>query len=146
MKHKFLSLLVAGLVGTTLSLTTTGCAVKSAMDQPEKKDTSVFKRGTPRFEVIGEIGKPVDTEINEDGTIIDTYSFIQGYSKGVKAARALGHAVLDVYTLGLWEVVGSPAETIANGEKIVVRVKYDKDKTVDKVTVLKGKGEIVVTY
>jgi len=142
MKHKFLSFLLAGLVGTTLSVTTTGCAVKSAIDQPDKKDTSVFKRGTPRFEVIGEIGEPVYTETKEDGTIIDTYSFTQGYSKGVKAARALGHAVLDVSTLGLWEVVGSPAEAIASGDKVVVRVKYDKSKLVDKVIVIKGKGEI----
>ena len=128
-------------MGTTLNLMT-GCAVKSAMDQPTKKDVSVFERGTPRYELIGEIGEPVDIKKNEDGTTTETYSFIQGYSKGVKGARAFGHAILDVSTAGLWEIIGSPTEAIASGTKVVVRVKYDKSKLVDKVTAIKGQEEL----
>ena len=142
MKKRLLSTLLILTMGTIISLTTTGCAVKSAMDQPGKKDTSVFDRGTPRFEVIGEVGQPVDTQKNDDGTITDTYSFVQGYSKGAKAGRALGHALMDIGTLGLWEIVGSPTEAIASGDKVVVRVKYDKSKLVDRVTVIKGKDEL----
>jgi len=142
MKRKLVSVLATCLLGTSMAITTTGCAVKSAMDQPSKKDTSVFSRGTPRYEVIGEVGQPVDTIKNDDGTITDTYSFIQGYSKGAKAGRALGHGLMDIATLGLWEVIGSPTEAIASGDKVVVRVQYDKSKLVDKVTAIKGKDEL----
>ena len=141
MKKKLLSTFSIIIMGTTLNLMT-GCAVKSAMDQPAKKDVSVFERGTPRYELIGEIGEPVDIKKNEDGTTTETYSFIQGYSKGVKGARAFGHAALDVMTIGLWEIIGSPTEAIASGTKVVVRVKYDKSKLVDKVTAIKGQEEL----
>jgi len=141
MKKKLLSTFSIIIMGTTLNLMT-GCAVKSAMDQPTKKDVSVFERGTPRYELIGEIGEPVDIKKNEDGTTTETYSFIQGYSKGVKGARAFGHAILDVSTAGLWEIIGSPTEAIASGTKVVVRVKYDKSKLVDKVTAIKGQEEL----
>ena len=141
MKKKLLSTFSIIIMGTSLNLMT-GCAVKSAMDQPTKKDVSVFERGTPRYELIGEIGEPVDIKKNEDGTTTETYSFIQGYSKGVKGARAFGHAILDVATVGLWEIVGSPTEAIASGTKVVVRVKYDKSKLVDKVTAVKGQEEL----
>ncbi len=125
-----------------MMIETTGCAVHSAMNQPDKKDVSVLKRGTPRFEVIGELGEPVYTEKTDDGKLIDTYAFVQGYSKGVKATRALGHGLLDIATLGLWEVIGSPAEAIASGDKVVVRVFYDKSKLVDRVIPIKGKDEL----
>ena len=72
-----------------VALVASGCAIKSALDQPDKKDTSVFERGTPRFEVIAEIGEPVDSKRLENGKLIDTYAFIQGYSKVTKAGRAL---------------------------------------------------------
>jgi len=142
MKKKLLSTFLVLTMVTMSSLTITGCSVHSAMNQPSKKDVSVFNRGTPRFEVIGEVGEPVDTQKNDDGTITDTYSFIQGYSKGAKAGRALGHGLMDVATLGLWEIIGSPTEAIASGDKVVVRVKYDKTKLVDRVTAIKGKDEL----
>ena len=49
---------------------------------------------------------------------------------------------MDIASFGLWEVIGTPAEVIANGDKVVVRVKYDKSDLVDKVTVIKGKEEL----
>ncbi len=139
MKKKLLSTLLILIMGMTTSFTITGCSVHSAMNQPNKKDVRVFDRGTPRFEVIGE---PVDVQINDDGTITDTYSFIQGYSKSAKAGRALGHGVMDFMTLGLWEIIGSPTEAIASGDKVVVRVKYDKSKLVDRVRAIQGRDEI----
>lgn len=44
------------------------------------------------------------------------------------AARAAMHGLLDVSTLGLWEVAGTPIEGV-KGKKIgyVVAVKYDQD-------------------
>jgi len=139
---KSISIALMCLMLPIISISTTGCAVNKAMNQPDKKDVSVLDRGTPRYEVIGELGKPVSTETDKNGNKIDVYSFIQGYSKGAKAARALGHSVMDIATLGLWEVVGSTTEAIASGDKVVVRVRYDKNDLVDSVHALKGKGEL----
>ncbi len=119
-----------------------GCAVKQAMEQPDKKDVSVFAVGTPRYRIIAEVGKPVETKVAEDGTKIDVFSFVQGYSKGAKAARAFGHGVMDVATLGLWEVIGSPTEAIASGDKVIVRVYYDKNDLVERVVPIKGGKEL----
>ena len=44
---------------------------------------------------------------------------MQGYRKGVKVARAIGHGAADVMTLGLWEVVGRPTEASDRSEQVV---------------------------
>ena len=119
-----------------------GCSVFMAANQPSKKDVSVFNVGTPRARVIAEAGQPIHTKENADGTITDTFSFIQGYSSGNKAGRALFHGAADVLTLGLWEVVGTPVEAVATGTKVQVEVQYDADEKVRNVIALSGGNEI----
>ncbi len=68
----------------------------------------------------------------------ETYFFIQGYSFPVKAGRALFHGAADVSTLGLWELVGTPAELIFDGTEVRVEVLYDEQDRVDSVCVLSG--------
>ena len=50
----------------------------------------------------------------EDGWI-DTYLLVKGNESS--AGRAIGHGVMDVLTLGLWEVIGTPIEAVAGTEK-----------------------------
>lgn len=114
-----------------------GCAVVKATNQPGKKDLSVLNKGTPRESVVAELGTPISTEIR-NGQKVDVFNFVQGYSKVTKTARAVGHGVADVMTLGLWEVIGTPVEGIANGEVNQVEVKYNKQNRVAKVIPLKG--------
>ncbi|MDQ6991309.1 MAG: hypothetical protein Q9M11_06210 [Mariprofundaceae bacterium] len=139
---KSVSIALMCLMLPMVAISTTSCAVKQAMDQPDKKDVSVLVEGTPRYRVIGELGKPVNTKVTKDGKKVDVYSFIQGYSKGVKAARAFGHGAMDIATLGLWEVIGSPTEAIASGDKVIVRVHYDENDLIEKVIPIKGKNEL----
>ena len=40
--------------------------------------------------------------------------------------RAVAHGVMDVLTLGIWEVVGTPVEVL-KGDKLHLIVVYDKD-------------------
>ena len=68
---------------------------------------------------------------------MEVFRFIQGYSTGAKAGRALFHGAADVVTLGLWEVVGTPAEAVFSGDEMAYQVSYDKDDRVDQVTALK---------
>ena len=108
-----------------------------AAKQPDKKDLSVLDLGTPRSHVIAELGQPAWSE-NKDGERVDVIAFKQGYSKGAKAGRAFFHGVADVFTLGLWEVVGTPIESVASGTHMKVEVIYDGEDRVKSVTFLEG--------
>ncbi len=119
-----------------------GCAAQKAMDQPVKKDLSVLQPKTERKLVIGELGEPVHTEKNEKGCYVDTYSFIQGYSKGSKSARAAGHTLMTIGTLGIWEIFGTAIEGSATGDRVVVEVTYDERDLLEHCRVLKGKEVI----
>ena len=125
------------LACATAATSLSGCAAIKASRQPDKKDVGVLHQGVPRTHVIAELGKPEWTR-ERDGVITDVFSFRQGYSKGVKATRALAHGAADVVTGGLWEVVGIPAETLADGTEVQVVVTYDDIENVDAVQVIKG--------
>lgn len=116
-------------------LTQQGCAVFMAATQPDYKNTNVLEKGTSRANVIAELGQPVLTG-EKDGKKTDIFSFIQGYGKGNKAFRALFHGVADVFSLGLWEVIGTPAESVAKGRKIKIEVIYDSEDRVEQVNYL----------
>jgi hypothetical protein len=121
-------------------MTGTGCSVYMAAKQPGQKNLDVFAVGTPRSLVIAEIGQPKATEI-KDGKRVDVFTFVQGYSKGSKTGRAIWHGVADVFTLGLWEVVGTPTEAIFDGEKMAYEVTYDTSDKVEKVVTLSRQKE-----
>ena len=118
------------------SIGVSGCAVVLAAKQPGRKNLSVLSSGTPRDNVITYLGAPANTELKE-GERVDIYQFKQGYSGGAKASRALFHGAADVFTFGLWEVVGTPAELIFDGTETTVKVMYDKEDKVKDVTYLK---------
>ncbi len=97
--------------------------------------------GTPRTRLICELGAPLWTE-ERDGATVDIFSFKQGYTKAVKAGRALVHGAADVATGGLWEVVGIPAESLADGKDVKVEVTYDDRRAVRSVDVIEGQDVI----
>jgi hypothetical protein len=127
--------MVVGLL--VLAWALPGCAVVKATKQPGKKDLSVLNKGTSRGYVIAELGPPAYSE-EKNGEKSDFFSFKQGYSKGAKTGRALFHGTADLFTLGLWEIVGTPAESAADGTDVKVQILYDKDEKVQEVKVLQG--------
>jgi hypothetical protein len=118
-----------------------GCAAVKATRQPPKRDMGVLDRGSQRTNVIAELGAPVFTEKRGEETV-DVFSFKQGYTDTTKAARALAHGAADVATFGLWEVVGLPAETIADGTDVQIEVHYDGEQTVRLVEIIKGEKAV----
>lgn len=116
---------------------TTGCSVFMAARQPEKRNIHVLDRGTPRNQVIAELGAPAHSKV-EEGKTCDIFSFVQGYSKGAKVGRAVFHGAADVLTLGLWEVAGTPIEVVADGTEVKIEVFYDATECVEKVNVIRG--------
>ncbi len=129
---KIVALFIAGVLMSS-------CSVYMAAHQPEKKNLSVLTAGTPQSLVRAELGHPVWSG-KEAGFDVDVYKFVQGYSKGSKVARAVGHGVADVFTLGLWEIVGTPTELIANGTKIQGTITYDDQQRVKSVQLHDDKG------
>lgn len=109
-----------------------GCSVIMAARQPSYKDLNALSKGTPRSKVIAELGTPILTE-ERDGKKVDIFAFTQGYGKGNKTARAFFHAAADVWTLGLWEVIGTPTEIIASGKKIQMEVTYNANDEVEEI-------------
>ncbi len=119
-----------------------GCAVYMAANQPDKKDLEVLKVGTPRSVVVAELGAPIQT-MTRNGAKVELFSFVQGYSGIEKGGRAVFHGAADVFTLGLWEVVGTPIEgSLANGTKVAVEVTYDRDERVASITPIRGQEKI----
>jgi hypothetical protein len=118
-----------------------GCAAMKAIEQPDKRDMKVLDRGVPRTHVLAELGAPVWSDRPGEASV-DVFKFKQGYTKSTKAARAVVHGAADVATFGLWEVVGIPAESIADGTEVQMEVHYDADQKVDHVVVIKGDNAV----
>ena len=119
-----------------LALGSAACSVVMAAHQPSKKDVKVFNRGVPRSLVLAEVGAPVTTETRA-GKRVEVYAFTQGYSKAARVSRTIGHGAADVFTLGLWEAVGTPTEAAFNGSRVVYEVTYDTADRIESVVVLK---------
>lgn len=134
------STLVAALAGICaiasleipMVLGLSGCAVTMAIEQPEKKDLSLFAPGTHRKQLISEFGMPKTSKL-VGLRRIDVFTFVQGYSRGARAGRALAHGAADVATGMLWEVAGTPAEVMMSGEKLSYEVLYDEHDRVIRV-------------
>lgn len=124
-------LLVAGV-----GLSAAGCSVAMAAHQPSKKDVGLFNAGVPRNLVLAEVGSPVATE-TKGGKRVEVYSFTQGYSKAARVSRTIGHGAADVFTMGLWEAVGTPTEAVFNGKRVAYEVTYDSSDRVESVVLLK---------
>ena len=136
MRNKFILCLVV-----IIFVTSSGCSVFMAAHQPDHKNLGVANRGAARNEVLAEFGQPLVTEVDAQGYKTDIFKFKQGFGKGNKASRAVFHGIADVFSLGLWEVVGTPTEAVFSGHEVVLKVLYDKQEMVKDVLYLKGDEE-----
>lgn len=133
MFNRFIPLLLLALVICMLS---SGCSVYMAASQPEAKNISLFRLGTPKSLITAEFGSPQAT-IKREGKEYEIYAFTTGSHTGVKATKAALWAAADILTLGLAEIVGTPVETIIRSKDMAYEVSFDSNSTVDRVTVLK---------
>jgi hypothetical protein len=119
------------------ALAATGCAPVLAAKQPSRRNVDLLTPGVPRNLLLAELGQPIGTEV-KDGKRVEVFSFVQGYRKGVKVGRTIGHTAADVMTLGLWEVVGTPTEATLNGHQVAYEVTYNASDRVELVVPLKN--------
>ncbi|MBN9413181.1 MAG: hypothetical protein J0H12_04575 [Candidatus Paracaedimonas acanthamoebae] len=114
----------------TLSLLTLeGCSVGMALNGEKEPDLSVIRQGITKTEVDIQLGDPVSVEALDKGWKKCIYSYSVGDESS--AGRAIGHGVMDVLTLGIWEVVGTPIEGF-RGDKYQLALTFDEnDRVVD---------------
>jgi hypothetical protein len=110
-----------------------GCSVGMALSGEENPDLGAVRMGAERGEIELHLGAPIQTVSLEGGRRADVYEYQIGNQPS--AGRAIGHGVMDVLTLGLWEVVGTPIEGF-QGNTYHATITYDQD---DKVVEIKTK-------
>ena len=98
-----------------------GWSVGMAMSGKKEPQLGAVRTGATRGEVELQLGHPVEAH-EENGRRVDIYEYEIGNEPS--AGRAIGHGVMDVLTLGLWEVAGTPIEGM-QGEKKRLAVTYD---------------------
>lgn len=98
----------------------------------------VLSVGQSRDIVLLNLGQPAKTATTKTGRV-DVFRLVRGNQPS--AGRAVGHAVMDVLTIGLWEVIGTPIEGFAR-DKFTVTIEYDSNDKVTHVTTADGYDSI----
>lgn len=111
--------LICALMLASLS----GCSVGMALSGDPTPDFDVVKIGGHRDDVELQLGQPLEVKKLGGGGEMVTYSYEVGNDPN--AVRAIGHAALDVASVGLWEVVGTPIEASV-GDEYELNITYDK--------------------
>lgn len=131
------ALVVAGMVLSS-------CSPYLAYNQPGRKELGVLTEGSHQSLVRAELGTPVWTGKDEQGSDIDIFQFVQGYSAGAKAARFVWHTAADVFSIGLWEIIGYPIESTYSGTKMNAVITYDAYQKVKSVRLQDIQGKAVL--
>lgn len=105
------------------------CSVGMALSGKEEPNTGAIKIGQHRDEVLLHLGQPTKTIATEEGRK-DLFLLERGNAPST--GRAIGHAAMDVLTLGVWEIIGTPVEGFT-GEKFTVTIHFDQDDRVTKI-------------
>lgn len=116
-----------------------GCSVGMAMSGKKEPNMGAIRVGSTRGEVEMHLGSPATSTTLEDGTRVDIYEYELGNEPS--AGRAIGHGVLDVLTLGLWEIAGTPIEGF-QGDKRQISIKYDSNDCVKAITGAAPKSQL----
>lgn len=118
-------------VAILLTQQMTGCSVYMAAVGDEKPDTSKVLYNQSHTEVEMTLGPPVRSAPTPDGGLVANYKYVSGNEPS--AGRAVAYGFMDLVTLGLWEVVGSPTEMLNQAEKVVTTITYDADGKVNNI-------------
>jgi len=121
------------LVGlATLLLTyAAGCSVYMEATRPTPVELDEYQIGQSRDSVLERLGAPESMAKESDGASCDFYRlYTKGYGAGGKIPIAIVEGAADVFTLGLAEVVLTPAEGVTKNDKHPVAICYKDDRIV----------------
>lgn len=126
------------MAGAVVSLALlAGCSVGMALSGSSNPDIGSIRIGSTRGEVEMQLGSPVRTHAAEGSTRTDIYQYEIGNEPS--PGRAVAHGVMDVLTLGIWEIAGTPIEAF-QGEKYEATVTYDEQDRVANIKTRKTGG------
>ena len=106
------------------------CSVGMAMSGQPDPNTGALHIGQSRDEVLLHLGQPTKTFATAERRT-DEFHLQRGNKPST--GRAVGHAVLDVLTLGAWEIIGTPVEGFT-GDTFTLAISYDAEEKVTKIT------------
>jgi hypothetical protein len=103
------------------------CSPFMEFNRPDPIDLTQFKVGQEHVQVIKALGPPL-TNVKLGDNACDIYQlFTHGPESGGKTAIAIGEGVVDVFTLGLAEIVFTPTEIATKNGKYPVTMCYGQD-------------------
>lgn len=129
MKGDQIQTVVMALFLGAASLVSSGCGVYMAFTHPPFVDTAALEAGVgwSRERVIEKLGAPRSSVRNADGTRVELYAFYEGAATGSNVGRGIVHLVMDIFTLGLWEIRATRTEYAIRGDKLTGQATFDKD-------------------
>jgi hypothetical protein len=128
------------LVATT-ALWLSACSTVMEANRPEGVKLSTYHLGEKRVDVVSTMGAP-QSEVRDGDRSCDVYSVYTSRTNGAqKAAVILGEGAADLFTVGLFEIVATPAQAAAKPSKHTVLMCYGEDNG---LLAVKDNGETVV--
>ena len=113
-----------------------GCSVGMAISGKPEPNLTAVKEKVKRGEVELNIGSaPVKSISLPNGRMLCVYKYETGNTPS--PGRAVFHSLMDVLTLGVWEVIGTPVEGFT-GDTRYVSITYDSDDRVAEVKPVKA--------
>ena len=120
-----------------LVTTTSGCSVGMALSGSPNPDLAVCRVGAVKSDIEMQVGPATSVRSLPEGGEVCTYEYEIGNEPS--AGRAVAHGAMDVLTLGLWELVGTPVEAM-QGQKYRMTVIYDDEGTAREISTVKIGG------
>lgn len=124
-----LALSVSILLFGLCAMTSMGCSIGINLTQPARKDLGVFQPGTPRENIVAEIGEPAWSGERQNQKK-EIFAFKPGRYALDKAGRTFVYLVWDLGTLGIAEIFTTPAEVATRSRVRKMEVIYDPDMRV----------------
>ena len=119
--YKYVVKLMAGLV---LAITLSGCSIGMALSGHKDPNLQTLHVGSTKGEVELELGQPQESHPTSYGARTDIYEF--EVNNEPSSARAGLYLLYDVLTIGIAEVIFTPAE-LMTGEKKRLPIYYGVD-------------------
>jgi hypothetical protein len=123
-----------------LGFSGTACSIYKAASQPGPANLTGMSVGTPRAQLIAQLGAPKFSDMDSQNRKQDVFEFDSGMNQAAKA-RIIPYLAADLFTLGLAELILWPAElTVMERAKCLATVTYDTAEKVDTWNVTKKDG------
>ena len=108
-----------------------GCSVYMENTRPTPTDLVEFSPGTTRDDVLAKLGAPISSTPQPGGTSCDLYRlYTKGYGETGKIPISVLETAADVFTIGLAEIVLTPAEAMTKNDQHPVDFCYRDQKLV----------------